>query len=764
MENAEYSDIVGNPAAPFLNSLVQQYGVATNYTGVTHPSMPNYLALTGGNTLFTTNCDDCRADAPNIADTLEAAGRTWAGYMDGMTGSCGLVSAGTYAARHNPFVHYNDIANNPARCARVQPFTSFWNDLGSGSLADFVWITPDLCHDMHDCGVASGDAWLQSVVPSIVQSPAFANAVLFIVWDEGTTQTGGGGVVPLITVSRRTPAGMQFSAPANHYDLLRTIEDVWGLTPLGQSASARPLTDFFNLLQAPGFEEYSSPSLGPPGWIADPGRGVAGFAESHQPRSGARNGVCWTPSTADCGIYQTIRVPRTGRFRASFFANAERTGGLVGVNVNGALAGSAPVQVRGFGNYGAPYTVDFSASAGDTVIAWMYSPPSPGYVVMDDVSLVAVAPPPADSSPTPGPGGWTSQDVGSVGVTGNTSASNGVWTVSGAGGAAIWGTADAFRFVHQPLAGDGQVTARVDSVQATTAFAKAGVMLRDGVGAGAAHVVLDVRPTGDVEFMQRSAAGGATVFLATAHAPAPSWVRLSRSGATVTGSVSSDGVNWIVVGVASTAFPSSVEAGLAVTSNDSSQLNASRFESVSVLPSPWTSQDIGAVGLPGSAAFDGSAWSVGGGGPAGIWGAADALQFVYRTLTGDGQIVARVVIVQNTSTFAKAGVMMRDGLAPAAANVVLDIRPTSDVEFMQRRTAGGATTFLGTATAPPPSWVRLVRSGATVSAAVSRDGATWTTVGSTTVTMATTIQVGLVVSSVNASQLNNAVFDNVAVR
>lgn len=767
MENAEYGDVVGNPAAPYMNSLVAQYGIAANYTAVLHPSLPNYMAVTGGDTFFTENCDACTVDAPNIADRIEASGRSWTAYMDGMSTSCGLVAEGTYTPRHNPFAHYADIVTNPARCANIVPFSRFASDISAGPLANYVWITPDLCHDMHDCGIASADAWLQSVVPSIVGSPAFTNAVLFIWWDEGTSTIGGGGQVPLIVVSSRTPPGLQSTLAANHYSLLRTIEDLWGLAPLGQSASARPMTEFFNLLQEPGFEQYLPPALGAPGWVADPVRQTAAFSETHQPRTGSNNGVCWSPANLDCGTYQTATAPSAGTYVVTFYANADRGGGLVGVNVNGALAASSAVEVRGFGNYGAPYTMNINASAGDQIVVWMYSPATPGYVVIDDVSLVLLGSASSPPSPSPPPqasgGGWASLDIGSVGLAGSTAYDMGQWTISAAGGAAMWGTADAFRFVYQPLSGDGQITARVDSLQNTTPFAKAGVMLRDGLDAGAANVLLSIRPTGDLEFMQRSAAGGQTTFYATARTPPPSWVRLSRSGTTVVASISSDGANWLVVGTTTAAMSATVNAGLAVSSNDSSQLNTARFEGVGLTPAPWTSLDVGAVGLTGNAAYNGGVFTIEGAGPNAIWGTADAFQFVYRSLSGDGEIVARVASMQNTNAFAKVGVMMRDGLTADAPHVVLDIRPTNDVEFMQRATRGGPTTFYATGNAPPPYWVRLARSGSTVTASISPDGVVWSVVGSTSASLSSTIQVGVVVTSASGTQLNRASVTDVGV-
>jgi phosphatidylserine/phosphatidylglycerophosphate/cardiolipin synthase-like enzyme len=141
-----------------------------------------------------------------------------------------------------------------------------------------------------------------------------------------------------------------------------------------------------NLLQQPGFEGYNPPALGLPGWVSDSIRKVAAKSETNQPHSGAKNGACWTPTSGDCGIYQEVTAPATGQYTLVFWATADRTGGWVGANVNGQNAAGNAVSARGFGNY-AQYTMTFQAAAGSTIRVWMYSPSTPGYVVIDDVSL-----------------------------------------------------------------------------------------------------------------------------------------------------------------------------------------------------------------------------------------------------------------------------------------------------------------------------------------------------------------------------------------
>jgi acid phosphatase len=253
MENKEFDRIIGSADAPYLNSLAARYGLATQYYALTHPSLPNYLALIGGSIFGNpSNCIDCFFNAPNLADQIEASGRTWKSYQESMPRPCTLGDAYPYAQRHNPFVYFDNIRLNTARClAHVVPFTEFVDDLARGTLPHYVWITPDLCHDMHDCDVATGDAWLAQVVPSILDSTAYRNnGVLFITWDEGSTTAGccgvaaGGRIVTLVLSPLGKPS-FQSAIPTTHYSLLRTVEDAWGLAPLGGAANSAPMSEYF---------------------------------------------------------------------------------------------------------------------------------------------------------------------------------------------------------------------------------------------------------------------------------------------------------------------------------------------------------------------------------------------------------------------------------------------------------------------------------------------------------------------------------------
>ena len=251
MENHSYSEIIGNSSAPYINSLAGQYGLATNYFAVSHPSLPNYLALAGGSTFgVTTDCSPltCPINAANIADRIEAAGKSWRAYMESMPSACGTSDAGAYAVKHDPFVYFNDIRTNAARCQNdVVPYTELAADLASTTTtANFVWITPNLCNDMHDCSITTGDTWLMNNLPVIFSSTAWQtqNSVLLLTWDENDGASGN--QVATLVIGRSVTPGYQSTALYNHYSLLKTIEAGLGLPALTTNdGGASAMADFF---------------------------------------------------------------------------------------------------------------------------------------------------------------------------------------------------------------------------------------------------------------------------------------------------------------------------------------------------------------------------------------------------------------------------------------------------------------------------------------------------------------------------------------
>lgn len=241
-ENHEADDVLGNSDAPTFNRLATRYATIGNYTAVAHPSLPNYLALVSGSTHgIDSDCTSCLVDGRSLADTLAASGKTWKTYAEGLphTGFTG-ASSGRYAKKHNPFVYFRRNLTT-TRLQRVVPLSRFLPDVRGRRLPAFSLVIPDLCHDMHDCDVATGDSWLGAFVGPLLRGSVLRNSVVFVVFDEGTTDVGGGGRVAALVLGPLVRRHAQSAAPSNHYGLLRTIEAGLGLPLLGRSAGARPI-------------------------------------------------------------------------------------------------------------------------------------------------------------------------------------------------------------------------------------------------------------------------------------------------------------------------------------------------------------------------------------------------------------------------------------------------------------------------------------------------------------------------------------------
>jgi hypothetical protein len=381
------------------------------------------------------------------------------------------------------------------------------------------------------------------------------------------------------------------------------------------------------------------------------------------------------------------------------------------------------------------------------------------------------------------PAPWAAVDVGAVGTRGSTAgASDGegtaAFSVAGAG-ADVWDAQDAFQFVVAHP-GPTEVIARVDGLANTHEYAKAGVMLRQSTHPSSPHVFLAVKPDGDIELLSRPSQGAVTEFLAAIPADFPVWLKISQ-GDTIAAAISKDGQTWQTVRTFAR-FPDPLMApttppliGLAVTSHDTALVNEARFAHVSVAtPAPPPSApagaahaDVGAVTAAGSFAQNGSMMTMSSSG-ADIWGMADAFHYAYQPLAADGEIVARVTSLTDTSPWAKAGVMMRDTLDAASAHVLLAARPGGGVEMLYRAMEGGDTTLVAARTGALPVWLRLQRTGTTYVGAVSNDGTSWSTVG--TVARAVpgpgtpqNAYIGLAVTSQNPAAVATATFDGVAI-
>jgi phospholipase C len=249
LENKPVTRILDAKDAPYLNKLASEHALAANYHATTHPSLPNYIALTSGTTAgITDNCKPeatgCTANVPNIGDAVAQSGRSWKMYAEGMPAPCQAVNSGRYAVKHNPFMYYPSVTNDKGFCdEHVVPFSQLDEDLKSASsLPNFVFITPDMCSDTHDCPVQSGDDWLAEQGNKILGSPAFTtqNSLLVVTWDEGSRDNN-----QVVTVFAGPAARKGFTSGTryDHYSLLHTIEDAWGLEPLTDSVRDAPLMD-----------------------------------------------------------------------------------------------------------------------------------------------------------------------------------------------------------------------------------------------------------------------------------------------------------------------------------------------------------------------------------------------------------------------------------------------------------------------------------------------------------------------------------------
>jgi hypothetical protein len=231
MENQSPGDVLD---LPYLRSLTQRGAVLNNYRAVAHPSLPNYLALTSGST-WGLRDDDYHTlpNGPDLGQELSTAHIPWRAYMESMTNGC-MDSPSPYAVKHNPFAYYGGSCP-----PKVVPFGNLGHDLSGPSAPRFVWITPNLCNDDHDCDPAVGDRWLSTVVPAIVAAPGFAeHGLLAIVWDEGAH---GADQAPAVILSPDLIAHGTSSA-YDHYSVLAAVEDRLGMLRLGHAGDADPLT------------------------------------------------------------------------------------------------------------------------------------------------------------------------------------------------------------------------------------------------------------------------------------------------------------------------------------------------------------------------------------------------------------------------------------------------------------------------------------------------------------------------------------------
>jgi acid phosphatase len=238
MENHSYADIIGNPDAPFINALARRGALFTRSYAVTHPSEPNYLALFSGSTQGITD-DSCphTYTAPNLAADLLKAGRSFAGYAEDLPGpGSPACSAGDYARKHVPWADFSNVPGSASL-----PFTGLPAN-GFARLPAVSFVIPNLCHDMHDCSVATGDAWLRANIGGYADWAMAHDSLLILTWDEDDGSQDNH--ITTIFAGQRVRPG-SYAEQITHYSVLATIEAAYRLPRDGQAAAAAPIRDIW---------------------------------------------------------------------------------------------------------------------------------------------------------------------------------------------------------------------------------------------------------------------------------------------------------------------------------------------------------------------------------------------------------------------------------------------------------------------------------------------------------------------------------------
>jgi phosphatidylinositol-3-phosphatase len=249
LENHDYERVVGADDLPYIAGLIDRYGLAEQSFGVARPSQPNYFAMFSGSTHGVTDNDRHDLDAPTIADQIEASGRTWGEYAENRPPDCftgssakdGRDGPGEYERKHAPAISFESIRTDPERCGRLQDFTAF-----QPGDVNYALIVPNQCHNAHDCPMREADDWLAGFLPAILDSPAFrAGGLLILTFDEDAGEDPSGGHIATIVASKDVPLGFRSTERHDHYSLLRTIQDAWGLECLAESCAAATMDEFF---------------------------------------------------------------------------------------------------------------------------------------------------------------------------------------------------------------------------------------------------------------------------------------------------------------------------------------------------------------------------------------------------------------------------------------------------------------------------------------------------------------------------------------
>jgi len=366
------------------------------------------------------------------------------------------------------------------------------------------------------------------------------------------------------------------------------------------------------------------------------------------------------------------------------------------------------------------------------------------------------------------PPDWQSTDIGAVGASGTSVASNATTFQIQGSGADIWGTEDAFQYTFTRLTGDGSMIVQPVMRTSPDPWAKAGLMIRESLEPSAAHHMLLVSAANGIAYQRRLAAGEATLHTGLP-AGTSTWFRIDRKGASIRlwySHASRFAATWEFI--AEAPFPEGdVFVGMAVTSHAYGAVASATFFDVDVsrgvVPPAWSSHDIGVL-KPGGNFISGDRHIVTGSGTD-IWGTVDAFRYVFQPLPANGSIVAEVTSISPVNPWAKAGVMIRASTSSSSAHAFMLLSSENGLAFQRRRSLFAQTVHTSGPLGVFPAWLRLTRAGNLVTASYSRDGLTWVDVGTDFIELGDGLALaGLAVTSHDAEQFNQGTFEHVLVQ
>jgi hypothetical protein len=358
-ENHSFSNIIGSSSAPYINSLAQQGALFTQSFAVEHPSQPNYLDLFSGSNQGVTD-DSCphTFSTENLGSELTAAGQSFTGFSEDLPSAGSTVcTSGAYARKHSPWINFTNVATTAN-----QPFTSFPTDFST--LPTLSFVIPNLNDDMHDGTIAQGDTWLQQHIDSYVQFAKTHNSLLIVTWDEDDNSSNN--QIATIFVGPMVKQG-QFSETINHFNVLRTLEDLYGLTHAGSAASATPISDVWKQA-TPDFTVTASPAS------LSVTQGTSGSSTISTTVSGGFNSaVSLSASGLPAGVTASfsptsIAAPGSGSSTLTFTASSTATTGTVNVTVSASGGGVTHTTVVAL-TITAAATPDFTVTASPTSIS-----------------------------------------------------------------------------------------------------------------------------------------------------------------------------------------------------------------------------------------------------------------------------------------------------------------------------------------------------------------------------------------------------------